>query len=300
MIYRGLNMKVLFMGCVKSSLRFLEALYFKTEAEIVGVVTKVQSDYNADHVSLHSFCNEEEIDWLDYQNNDQLAQWVKLKCPDIIYCFGWSYLLPKEVYSIPKLGAVGYHPTLLPQNRGRHPIIWTLVLGLKETGSTFFYLDDLPDSGAILNQRKLHLDDYETASTLYSKLLNVGEQQVVELTNDFIKGTLKPIVQDEEKATYWRKRGELDGKIDWRMSSQMIINLINALSKPYGGAHFEYYGKKIKVWRAEEVEYSNIDNLIPGEIVDFGDSFFIIKTSDKLLKIVDYEGDFVVNKIKYL
>ncbi|WP_161956370.1 methionyl-tRNA formyltransferase [Metasolibacillus fluoroglycofenilyticus] len=293
-------MKVLFMGCVKSSLRFLEALYFKTEAEIVGVVTKVQSDYNADHVSLHSFCNEEEIDWLDYQNNDQLAQWVKLKCPDIIYCFGWSYLLPKEVYSIPKLGAVGYHPTLLPQNRGRHPIIWTLVLGLKETGSTFFYLDDLPDSGAILNQRKLHLDDYETASTLYSKLLNVGEQQVVELTNDFIKGTLKPIVQDEEKATYWRKRGELDGKIDWRMSSQMIINLINALSKPYGGAHFEYYGKKIKVWRAEEVEYSNIDNLIPGEIVDFGDSFFIIKTSDKLLKIVDYEGDFVVNKIKYL
>lgn len=300
MIYRGLSMKVLFIGCVKSSERFIEALYSKTEAELVGVVTKVQSNYNADHVSLHSFCDDKNIDWLDYENNEQLTEWVKLKSPDVIYCFGWSYLLPKEIYSIPKRGAVGYHPTLLPQNRGRHPIIWTLVLGLKETGSTFFYLDDLPDSGAILNQRKLYLDDFETANTLYDKLLNIGEEQVVELTNDLINGTIKPILQDEEKATYWRKRGKSDGKIDWRMSAQSIINLVNALTKPYVGAHFEYNSADITVWKAEIINSNNIENIEPGKIVDVSSKDFTVKVSDLLLKITDYQGDFVPKEGMYL
>lgn len=293
-------MKILFIGCVKSSARFLEAVYSKTEAEIVGVVTKIQSNYNADHVSLHPFCEENKIDWLDYEDSKQLAEWVKLKSPDVIYCFGWSYLLPKEIYSITKLGAVGYHPTLLPQNRGRHPIIWTLVLGLKETGSTFFYLDDLPDAGAILNQRKIYLDDFENANTLYEKLLKAGEKQVIELTSDFINETLQPIVQDETKATYWRKRSKADGKIDWRMSAQTIMNLINALTKPYVGAYFEYEGKEIIVWKAVKIESDNTEHLIPGEIIVVAEGYFIIKTSDKLLKIIDYEGDFIAKKVKYL
>ena len=59
--------------------------------------------------------------------------------------------------------------------------------------------------------------------------------------------------QDNKKANYWR-RGEIDGKIDWRMSSKNIYNLIRSLSKPYVGAHFEYENKKIKVWNSEMIE----------------------------------------------
>lgn len=293
-------MKILFIGCVKSSARFLEAVYSKTEAEIVGVVTKIQSNYNADHVSLHPFCEENKIDWLDYEDSKQLAEWVKLKSPDVIYCFGWSYLLPKEIYSITKLGAVGYHPTLLPQNRGRHPIIWTLVLGLKETGSTFFYLDDLPDAGAILNQRKIYLDDFENANTLYEKLLKAGEKQVIELTNDFINETLQPIVQDETKATYWRKRSKADGKIDWRMSAQTIMNLINALTKPYVGAHFEYESVDIIVWKAVIIQSSRFENIEPGKVIEVTDNDFTVKVSDNLIKVTEYQGVFVPKEGMYL
>lgn len=293
-------MKILFIGCVKSSFHFLKAVYEQTSAEIVGVVTKVESNYNADHVSLHPFCEENNIDWIDYKDSDQLLYWIKEKNPDIIYCFGWSYLLPREVYEFPKLGAVGYHPTLLPKNRGRHPIIWTIALGLKETGSTFFYLSDLPDSGDILSQEKLSLEENETANTLYEKLLKIGKQQVIKLTNELIEGTLSPTIQDTNKATYWRKRGKLDGKIDWRMSSSSILNLINALSKPYVGSYFDYDNTEIKVWKAEKVESNNMKNSIPGEIIDVGDNFFIVKTADQLLKVIDYEGDFKGQPKEYL
>lgn len=285
-------MKVLYIGCVTSSFEFLKSIFQNTAAEFVGVVTKVRSNYNADHHSLHIFCEEHNIDWIDYQNNDQLIQYILKKKPDVIYCFGWSHLLPKEVYSIPPLGAVGYHPTLLPKNRGRHPIIWTIVLGLKETGSTFFKLTEIPDAGDILSQRKLKLDELETANSLYEKLITIGKNQIVELTHQLIEGSVFSIPQQESEASYWRKREKKDGLIDWRMSSEAILNLINALIKPYRGAHFEYEGKEIKVWKAEQIEVSNIKDLIPGQIVEVNDKFFVVKTSDKLLKIIDFEGDF--------
>lgn len=293
-------MKILFIGCVKSSDHFLKAIYHKTTAEIIGVVTKSESNYNADHVALDDFCEKNNIEWLNYENNEQLLKWIKSKNPDIIYCFGWSYLLPKEIYSLPPLGAIGYHPTLLPKNRGRHPIIWTLVLGLKETGSTFFYLTDIPDAGDILSQKKIVLDDFEDANSLYEKLLIVGEQQVVEMTNSIMNKTIIPVTQDDKQATYWRKRSKIDGEIDWRMNAKTILQLIKALTKPYVGAHFQYNHNDIIIWRAKILERQAIENIEPGKIVDVNKNSFIVKTADKLLQILEYEGDFIPKEGEYL
>jgi len=293
-------MRILFIGCVKSSECFLNAVYKKTNAKIIGVVTKVQSNFNADHVSLDDFCEKHKIDWLNYDNSNQLVDWIREKNPDIIYCFGWSYLLPKEIYSIPPLGAIGYHPTLLPKNRGRHPIIWTLVLGLRETGSTFFYLTDTPDAGEILSQKRIPLEDSEDANSLYEKLLIIGEQQVVEMTNNIINQTLIPIKQNEQHASYWRKRSKIDGKIDWRMNAKTILQLIRALTKPYVGAYFEHNSIDITIWRAKIVECHDIENVEPGKIVYIHENSFAVKTADKLLQILEYEGDFRPEVGEYL
>lgn len=293
-------MRILFIGCVKSSERFLQAIYRKTTAELIGVVTKIESKYNADHVALDDFCDKNNIEWLNFENNEQLLNWVKYKNPDIIYCFGWSYLLPKEIYSLPPLGAIGYHPTLLPKNRGRHPIIWTLVLGLKETGSTFFYLTDIADAGDILSQKRIVLEDSEDANSLYEKLLTVGEQQVVEMTNNIMSQTITPISQDEQQATYWRKRSKIDGEIDWRMNAKTILQLIKALTKPYVGAHFNYNNMDIKIWNAKIIETRDIENIEPGKIVKVNENSFIVKTADKLLQILEYEGDFIPKEGEYL
>lgn len=292
-------MRILYIGCVKSSERFLRAIFLQTKAEIVGVVTKLSSNFNADHVSLSTFCNENSLDWIDYENNNQLISYIKQKKPDIIYCFGWSYLLPKEVYMLPTQGAVGYHPTLLPLNRGRHPIIWTIALGLKNTGSTFFYLEEKADSGAILSQRKIALSNSEDANSLYEKLLVEGEEQVIEMTYRLMKGSIIPQVQDESKATYWRKRSKIDGEIDWRMSANSITQLIRALTRPYMGAHFTFNDHDIIVWKAKIIEEYKA-NIEPGKILSIEEDSFIIKTGDMLLEVLEYEGNFKPKVGQYL
>ena len=87
--------------------------------------------------------------------------------PDVIFCFGWSRLIKKTLLNIAPLGVIGFHPALLPANRGRHPLIWSLILGLKESGSTFFFMDEGADSGDILSQLNVSISEMDDAGTLY-------------------------------------------------------------------------------------------------------------------------------------
>lgn len=295
-------MKIIFIGCVESSSRFIEAIFDNTKAEIVGIVTKTNSNFNADHKSLAPFAERHNIDWIDFTNNTHMEEWIKSKQPDLIYCFGWSHILPRSVFTLPEHGAVGYHPALLPANRGRHPIIWALVLGLKQTGSTFFYLSEEADAGDIINQQIVNIDIDEDAGSLYKKLMGIGEQQVIELTNDFMNGTIKPAKQDDTKANTWRKRSKKDGLIDWRMSTEAILRLIRALTKPYVGAHVVYQNKDTIIWKAEQVR-GNITfavNIEPGKVIESDENTFIVKTGDSFIKIIDHEWDVVPKQGEYL
>ena len=115
--------------------------------------------------------------------------------PDAIYCFGWSHLLSQEVLRAAPLGCVGYHPALLPWNRGRHPIIWALALGLSQTGSTFFLMDEGADTGDILSQRTVPIEDEDDAGTLYEKLKAVACNQTEEIDAMVAQGHLQGIPQ---------------------------------------------------------------------------------------------------------
>ena len=73
-----------------------------------------------------------------------------------LICIGWPVLFRKKILSIPKKKSIGFHPSELPKNRGRHPIIWSIVLGLKYTASSIFIINSekIPDSGNIITQKK--------------------------------------------------------------------------------------------------------------------------------------------------
>lgn len=295
-------MKIVFIGCVESSARFFKAINRETKAEIVGVVTKAHSNYNADHQSLAPLAEEHNIDWLDFIDNEQIEEWIKNKEPDLIYCFGWSHILPESIFSIPRYGAVGYHPALLPENRGRHPIIWALALGLKQTGSTFFYLTEEADAGDIISQEIVDIENEEDAGSLYEKLMKIGERQVVGLTKKFMNQTIQPVKQDTTKANTWRKRSKSDGLIDWRMSTKSIVSLIRALANPYVGAHAVYQGEDCIIWKAEEISESTIlvDNIEPGKVVESDGKIFVVKTGDSLVKIIEHDWKVIPKRGEYL
>jgi methionyl-tRNA formyltransferase len=260
-------MRIMFIGTVEFSLRVLEHL-LKMNVNIVGVCTLEKSKINADHVDLCSVSKSHGIPCLyaDDINSSITLDWIRDKTPDIVFCFGWSRLLKKELLSLAPLGIIGFHPASLPENRGRHPLIWSLVLGLKEIGSSFFFMDSGADSGDVISQRKIIINDNDDARTLYEKVTLTALEQIDEFVPQLTERTIQRVKQDERLANTWRKRGIADGNIDWRMSAHTIHNLVRGLTKPYIGAHFIIDGKEIKVWKTSV--FTDVqENIEPGKVL---------------------------------
>lgn len=283
-------MKILFIGCVKSSYCFLSTL-ISEGAQIVGVITKKEAGINSDFEDLTPLCAQQNIDiiYVDNINNIDAINFIKKVSPDIGYCMGWSQLIKENVINLFPRGVIGYHPAALPHNKGRHPIIWALVLGLNTTASSFFRIEKTADTGDILSQVNVDIDYNDDAMTLMDKMLKVGKKQLVNLTRQLENGCVNGISQKEMQGNTWRKRGQQDGKIDWRMSSNSIYNLVRGLTRPYVGAHFIYKDKEIKVWKVRECldeknEYTNIE---PGKIIDIDDISFTVKAGDNLVKVIE-------------
>lgn len=284
-------MKILFIGCVKSSYALLEELLINKKS-VCGVVTKDHSDYNSDFCDLRPLCLKYRVPYYCCEdvNEKKSIEFIKSKTPDIIYCFGWSQLLKKEIIGLPKLGVVGFHPAQLPYNKGRHPIIWALVLGLTETASTFFMIDEKIDNGDIVSQYPVKIEMTDDAATLYNKIIETAKKQVIILTEQFESNSVSYLKQPRFIGNTWRKRTKLDGKIDFRMSAENIYNLVRALTRPYAGAHFEYNNCDYKVWKCEIVEDKNrkYKNIEYGKVLDvYSPTSFLVRCGDGLIKIVD-------------
>jgi methionyl-tRNA formyltransferase len=301
-------MKIIVIGCVRFSHQALKQLLsMKNSAiEVIGVITRRQSKINSDFCSLEPLANANNIPCFVAEGNDQLpmARWLEEKSPDVIYCLGWSYLLKKEILNIPKLGVIGYHPAALPQNRGRHPIIWALALGLKQTASTFFLMDEGADSGDIISQRFVTIENTDDAGTLYQKLTDIALEQITEFTKQLATGTLTKYPQNHLHANYWRKRSVKDGEIDWRMSAEGIYNLVRALTHPYVGAHCMYKNEEVKIWKVQIVEdstfTSNINNLEPGKVLKSDGTTIVVKCGDGAVQLIDHEFNDLPEEGSYL
>lgn len=285
-------MRIVFIGTVEFSQRALERL-LASKAEIVGVCTLQESKFNADHVDLSDVSEAHGVPWFYAEdiNSAEALSWIQGKSPDVIFCFGWSKLLKQDLLRLAPLGVVGFHPAALPANRGRHPLIWALVLGLEKTASTFFFMDAGADSGDILSQREIIIDDEDDARSLYDKISNHALDQIEEFVPQLATGIFSRRMQDHGLANTWRKRGSADGKIDWRMSAQSIHNLVRGLAKPYVGAHFIVDGRAIKVWETAVVSCAS-KNIEPGKVLMHTGSRPVVKCGEDAICLLVTEPSF--------
>ena len=294
-------MNILFIGCIESS--YIElSLLIENNKSIVGVITKEKSNFNADFCNLGPLCEENNIPYI-YSidiNDNSSVKFIRECNPDIIYCFGWSQLIKSEILNIPKLGVIGNHPAELPKNRGRHPIIWALALGLKQTASTFFIMNEGADTGKIISQRIIPISDTDFARDLYDKITKNECEQIIEFTNQFENNEIIYFEQSNKSGNEWRKRSRVDGLIDWRMSSKAIYNLVRALSEPYVGAGFIYNGREVKVWKVEEISGTGYENIEPGKVIKVvNKNDYYIKSYDNIIHVL-YSEDFDGKEGDYL
>lgn len=276
--------RVILIGAVRFSERLAITLH-NGPLELVGICT-TSHPFGSDALDLTPLATELGVDVLDSQdlNDSASLAWLAERSPDVVVCAGWSRLLREELLRLPRLGVVGYHPAALPRNRGRHPIIWTLALGLPRAGSTFFLMDEGADSGPIISQRFIPVMAQESAASLYDRLNEVASEQLADIARSVDQtGGFESQPQDQTSATSWRKRSSRDGLVDWRMSATVIERLVRALGPPYPGAEFLIGSEHIRIVAAE-VGRGPID-VEPGRVLAVSGDNATIMTGDGALCI---------------
>ena len=290
MIYN--KKKVIFIGNLIFSKELLNTVFLNDKFKVVGIISKNKSIFNSDQFSLKNIAKSKKIKYFNYTKykKNRMKLFIKKLKPDYIFCFGWSHILDLDIIKIPSKKCIGYHPTLLPKNKGRHPIIWAIVLGLKTTGSTFFEITDKIDSGKILSQKKVKINKGETSTSLYNKLILIAKKQLeLLLTRININKTLKKRKREKINSDYWRKRNFDDGIIDFRNNSNNIIRLVNALKYPYKNASIRFKDKFIKVEDCKLIKENlhNYKDLEPGRILKIKKyaNSIDVKCNDALLRL---------------
>jgi methionyl-tRNA formyltransferase len=154
-------------------------------------------------------------------------------------------MLPEVVWSMPPMGTFNLHASLLPQYRGAAPINHAIINGEKETGLTTFLLDKEIDTGEIIMQEKVVIEDDETAGTLHDKLMVLGNKVVVETIKRIEEGKVQSQSQDmiiERDNLQLKPAPKIfkeDCKIDWTKDAKSIYDFIRGLS-PYPAAHTQF------------------------------------------------------------
>jgi methionyl-tRNA formyltransferase len=176
---------------------------------------------------------------------------------DVLFVVGWSRICGPGFRALARVGALGYHPTLLPKMRGRAALAWTIILGLERTGATVFWLDEGVDSGDIAAQEEFEIPPYATVSELYDLHLEALRRMLPPLFAQLAAGEIPSQVQDHRAATYLAVRRPAHGEIRWSEEAAAIERLVRGVSRPYPGAFTTLAGRKLLIWSAKVVAFPN-------------------------------------------
>jgi methionyl-tRNA formyltransferase len=216
---------------------------------------------------------------------------IRRAAPELIFSFYYRRILSSELLSIPRLGALNLHGSLLPRYRGRAPVNWAIVNGETETGLTLHYMVAKADAGDMVAQRRVPIDFDDTALTLYRKLTRAARELMADTYPLLVAGRAPRTPQDHRLATKFGGRRPEDGRIDWRRPAVEIYNLIRAVTHPYPGAFTFLRGKKVFVWKAAvDRQEGNAD---AGGILSFDDRGLRVAAREGVLVLqqLQLEGD---------
>ena len=194
-------------------------------------------------------------------------------------------MLPEVVWNMPPLGTFNAHASLLPKYRGAAPINWAVINGDTETGITTFFLKHEIDTGDIIQQVRIPIEETDNVEIVHDKLMLLSGKLVTETVDNIIAGTVKAIPQDEIKdcdLTPAPKIFRDTCRITWNQPTKKVYDFIRGLS-PYPAAWTTLNGKAVKIYEAEKVENSSIQK--PGTIRTDGKTNMEIATADGFLNV---------------
>jgi len=249
-------MKVVFMGTPGFAVASLKKLV-ENNINVVGVITAVDKPAGRGRKlqksAVKQYAESENLKVLQPPNlkNEAFLEELKSLKADLFVVVAFR-MLPKVVFEMPPKGTFNLHASLLPQYRGAAPINWCIINGETTTGVTSFFIEQQIDTGKIIHQQEVAIEQNETAGTLHDKLMKAGGTLVLKTVNDIAADTYTITEQDHTKAT--KKAPKIfkeDCEIDWNNSIQSIDSFIRGLS-PYPAAYTFLEDKQLKIYEVEK------------------------------------------------
>lgn len=243
--------RIVFMGTPEFSVPILESLINHQDYEVVLVVSQPDKKVGRKQElapSPVSLCAE--------KNNIPIEKPEKIKKeyqkvldakPDIVITCAYGQIIPEEILNDPKYGCINVHASLLPKFRGGAPIQRAIITGEKVTGITIMYMDKLMDSGDIITQKEIPINQEDNLEILTNKLSQLGKDLLLETLPNIIKGTNKRIKQDQNKVTYAYNITPSDEHLNFDKSCKEVFNQVRGLS-PTPGCFVKLNDKKIKIY----------------------------------------------------
>jgi methionyl-tRNA formyltransferase len=280
-------------GSVGSSLRTLQAL-LRNRMRVVGVLglDPAKSASVSGYTRLDSTALAAGIPYCDFEdiNHPETVGRVRVWSPDVLFVVGLSQLVKKDLLAIPRLGCVGFHPTRLPEGRGRAPLAW-LTLEARGGASTFYQMDEGADSGPILVQQAFAVSEADYAADVVRKLEDAIDAGLDRWLPRLRTGEWNPKPQDESRATFYGKRAPEDGVIHWEQSARGILALVRAASRPHPGAYTFLGDRKIIVWRAEVESALRFTGVVGRVLAVDEKRGALVQTGDGLLWLAETEWE---------
>lgn len=284
-------MRVIFMGTPDFAVGTLQAIY-EAGHEVCLVVTQPDKPKGRGHAMQFTPVKEYAV-----EKGIEVFQPVKIKeaeaveklrsCQaDIMVVAAFGQILPKEILDMCPYGCINVHASLLPKYRGAAPIQWVIIDGEKESGVTIMQMNEGLDTGDMISNVIVPIDEKETGGTYHDKLAKAGAKLCVATMEDIALGNITKTPQKDEDSCYAKMLKKELGNIDFNKSAVEIERLIRGLN-PWPSAYTTLHGKTLKVWAAD-VEENEYEGEI-GTVVAKTKKSLVVKTGKGALAITELQ-----------
>lgn len=200
---------------------------------------------------------------------------------------------PQEFVTIPRLGTIQFHPSLLPKHRGPSSINWPIIQGSTRTGLTIFRPTDGLDEGPVILQKSCEIGPDETLGDVYfNKLFPMGVKAMLEAADLVAAGKHKEVVQDESKASYEGWCREAEARIHWAHHVDFVYNIIRGCN-PAPGAWTTLNGRKLQIFDARKQVFRRFADVVGkiGEVTGVTDTSFKVTAQGGLIEVLRARGE---------
>jgi methionyl-tRNA formyltransferase len=207
--------------------------------------------------------------------SESSQEFLKRVAPDAVVIIAYGQIIPARLLTIPRLGWLNLHASLLPRYRGAAPIHWAIANGETVTGLTTMQIDKGMDTGPTLLRREVEIGPDESSPELAVRMSALGAELIADSLLRFDRGEIFPVPQDAQNASYAPILKKEDGRIDWSQPAQQIYNRMRAFV-PWPGAFTTFRQQTCNVWGRPESRGMAGENMQPGEIISSTKELYVV------------------------